>query len=150
MITAITTSNLYNIREYSSGSTIYDLYPSANTISQNGVDFNESILTGNTNRIVYYIGGFKYIDFSGETNQTVVEYESFGYSDSNNFEQDTIDIKDESIQNIISKPKKNSDVDITRQTLSVYDKIYRLESINKLSDLIFYGGGTVFKIKNNI
>lgn len=148
-ITATTNSNLYNIRKYSNSTSIYDIYPSANTITENGVDFNLSILTGSTYEIVYYINGFKYIDLSGETNQTTVEYESISYSDANNFNYG-IPIKNESIQNIITHPKIKRDVNITRQSLSVFDRIYRLQSINKLSDLVFYAGGTVFNIENNI
>lgn len=149
IITATTNSNLYNIRLYGDNTSLHDIYPSANTITENGVDFNLSILTGSTIEIVYYIDGFKYVDFSGETNQTIVEYESLGYTDSNNFDYG-LPIKNESIQNVIAKPKTKSDVNIIRQSLSVFDKIYRLESINKLSDLVFYAGGTVFNIENNI
>lgn len=149
MITAITTSQLYNVRKYGNGSSLQDRYLSSTDPSENGVDFSQSVVSGNTFEIVYYIDGFKYIELSGETNQTIVEYESVGYSDNNNFNELNL-IKDESRQLLTNKPRVNSDVNITRQSLSVFDKLYRLESINKLSDLLYYGGGNVFNIKNNI
>ena len=58
-------------------------------------------------------------------------------------------IKEVNKKNIISNPKINDDVFISRQQLSAFDKNYRLEYINNLSDLETYAGGNFFNIVNN-
>jgi hypothetical protein len=52
-------------------------------------------------------------------------------------------------ENIISNPKINDDVFITRQELSAFEKNYRLEYIRNLVDLETYAGGNYFNIINN-
>ena len=77
-------------------------------------------------------------------------YTSFSYTSNNteNFINESY-IKNPNKSKIISNPKINNDVFITRDDLSALDKNYRLEYIRNLVDLTTYAGGRYFNIINN-
>jgi len=58
-------------------------------------------------------------------------------------------IKDEAKQNIIDKPEIDNNVFIIRQSLPVFQNVYRLQDISNLSELEKYAGGAKFNIVNN-
>ena len=80
--------------------------------------------------------------------KTTFNFESSGYSDTNNFTNLPY-IKDEAKQNMVDKPIVGSDVFIIREDLPVFEDNYRLSGISNLTDLTFYGGGNYFNIVKN-
>jgi len=96
--------------------------------------------------VTYYIGGIKYIDetlIDGTT--TTFEYNA---NNNGNFLDEQY-IKNPNKEKIISNPKINDDVFITRGEQSAFNKNYRLEFVENLVDLTTYAGGKYFNIINN-
>ena len=58
-------------------------------------------------------------------------------------------VKNPNKEKIISNPKINDDVFITRGEQSAFNKNYRLEFVGNLVDLTTYAGGKYFNIINN-
>lgn len=116
-------------------------YISGGTLTNNGVDYNNSI-SGIT--VTYYIDGIKYIDNVNALTTTFISPET----DISNFTNSQY-YKDSNKENIISNPKIIDDVFIDRQELSAFDKNYRLEYIRNLIDLQTYAGGKFFTIIKN-
>lgn len=144
MITGRTNnSRLVELRKYTITNDFTKQYVSNGSWTNDGVDFNNSV-SGVS--VVYYIGGIKYID---ET-QDGVTTTKFSLTPNNepNF-INKVYFKNPNKSKIISNPKIIDDVFISRSDLSAYDKNYRLEFIENLSDLITYAGGNYFKIVNN-
>ena len=143
-VTGITSSRLSELRKFSVSGTLSDLYFTSTNSSTDGV--NELLTTTGTSW-TYYIGGITY--FWDEVNDiTTFTFESLGYDDSNNF-IDLPFIKDDAKENIIDVPEIDNNVFIIRQSLPVFQNIYRLQSISNLSDLEKYAGGGKFNIVNN-
>lgn len=140
VVTGTSKSRLYELEKYTISSNIFDRYFTSNGGNVDGVIINKSIPP---NKMVYSIGGIEYTDLieNGVTNTTF----KFTPSSNNNFENKPI-YKDQNKNNIVSKPKINSDVFIARQQLSVFNNIYKLGEINNIIDLSTYASGKYFNI----
>lgn len=145
VVTGSSSSRLSELRKFSNNGSISDLYfTSTDPSVEDGVNLS---LTTSGVTWTYYIGGITYIDnISGNT--TTFSFTSPSYGDDNNFANYPF-IKDETKQNIIDQPEIDNNVFIIRQSLPVYENIYRLQNINTLSDLEKYAGGGKFNIVNN-
>ena len=146
MIVTGTTKNsrLSELRKFSVSGTLSELYYTSTTPSTDGVN---PLLTTTATTWTYYIGEITYVD--NVVNQiTSFEFDSLAYDDPNNF-VDLPFIKDETKQNIIDKPEIDNNVFIIRQSLPVFQNVYRLQDIRNISELEKYAGGAKFNIVNN-
>jgi len=144
MITGNTNnSRLAELKKYTVGVPFTQQYRGNGSWTNNGVDFNNSV-SGVS--VVYYINGIQYIDETIGGN-TATSFKLTPNSEPN-FSNE-IYFKNPNKEKIISNPKIIDDVFITRSDLSAYDKNYRLEFIENLSDLTTYAGGNYFNIVNN-
>ncbi len=144
MITGSTNnSRLAELRKYTITNDFTKQYIDGGSWTTNGVDFNNSI-SGVS--VVYYIDNIRYIDET--SNDTTITKFSLTPNSEPNF-IDKPYIKNPNKEKIISNPKIIDDVFITRSDLSAFNKNYRLEFINNLSDLLTYAGGKYFQILNN-
>ena len=146
-ITGTSISRLSELRKYTITNVFLNKYVANGDINNDGVDYGNSI---ETTRIIYYIGGIKYVDeISGESSgMTYTVYTPLGTGNTLNF----INVpyyKDPNKENIISEPKINDDVFIIRQELSAFENNYRLEYVKNLNDLNTYAGGNYFNIVKN-
>lgn len=143
-VTGTSSSRLSELRKFSNSGTVEVLYF---TSTNNNIDGVNVSLTATGTTWTYYIGGITYVDdvVGGITS---FSFESLGYDDSNNFTDEPF-IKDETKQNIIDVPEIDNNVFIIRQSLPVFENIYRLQSIDTLSELEKYAGGGKFNIVNN-
>lgn len=142
-ITGYCTTRLYELKKFTHSSIFSDKYFSGGTITNDGVDYNNSI----ENQIInYYLGGINYID-TNSGNTCMFGFNVIAY-DPNNFINTEI-VKFINKENIISNPKINNDVFIDRQQISVFDINNRLEFIRKLVDLETYASGKYFNIVKN-
>lgn len=144
MITGTTNnSRLTELRKYTTSTVFANQYVGNGSWTQDGVDYSNSPAI---EYVVYYIGGIKYTDI------TLIDgtYTKFEYSPNNteNFIDEQY-IKNPNKDKIISNPKINDDVFITRDQLSAFNKNYRLEFVRNLVDLTTYAGGKYFNIINN-
>jgi hypothetical protein len=141
VVTGSSSSRLRELKKFSASNDLAVGYKTSNDQGIDGVDVAQS--TGGN--IVYYIGGIRYVDTpDGVTNYS---FTSQGYN-SPNFVNLPI-IKDEAKQNIVDKPEVDNNVFIIRQSLPVYENIYRLSSIDSLDQLLNYGGGSKFNVVEN-
>lgn len=142
VVTGQTTSRLSDIEKFTRSTDISIKYKTTTTIENDGLLLSESI-TGQT--YTYYIGGIKYID-NVSANTTTYE---FTRTISDVDFQNNSYYKDESKQNIISKPKIINDINVERQAPTIMDIFYRIKDINILNDFSYYGGGSIFNIVKN-
>lgn len=145
MVTGVTNSRLIELRKYTINGTLGQIYTTGGSVDNDGIVLLEST---NTN-IIYYLGGIRFndiIDVTGGTTTTFA-YEPEGL-DNPNFITRYI-YKDPNKENIISRPKIDNDVFITRQSISAFEKNYRLEFMEKLSDIENFAGGSYFNIVQN-
>jgi len=144
MITGSTNnSRLNELRKYTVTSNFADQYVGGGSWTSDGVDYGVSSAI---EYVTYYIGGIKYIDetlIDGTT--TTFEYNA---NNNGNFLDEQY-IKNPNKEKIISNPKINDDVFITRGEQSAFNKNYRLEFVENLVDLTTYAGGKYFNIINN-
>lgn len=143
IVTGETSSRLSELRKYKVTDVFELKYRGDGSLTNDGVDFNES---DPETMIIYFLGGIKYFD-DVVNGITTYEFVAVG-TDSPNFIHAPI-YKDPSKENIISQPKIQDDVFIVRQQLSVFDNIYKLNFIDNLSELSTYLGGNYFNIVNN-
>jgi len=146
IITGTSSSRLSELRKYTVTNDFTKQYVIGGSINTDGIDLSSS---NPLDKIVYYIGGIKYVDIiTGSTSGTTLNIYTPQGTASANF----INVpyfKDPNKNNIISNPKIIDDVFILRQQLSAFDKNYRLEYIGNLGDLETYAGGNFFVIVNN-
>lgn len=142
MVTGTTNSGrLTELKKYAVGVPFTQQYVANGSVSQDGVDYANSIYG---TCVTYYIGGIKYVDTSGNT--------SFSFTAQGTSSPNFVClpyIKNPNKEKIISNPKISNDVFIIREDLSAFDKNYRLEYITNLLDLTTYAGGKYFNIVNN-
>lgn len=151
-VTGTCKTRLSELRKYSINGLLSNKYITSNTINTNGLDITLTTTGITESTYIYYIDGIKYTDNekNGTIESTKFEFSSLGNGNTINFEN-SIYIKDESINDdILDEPEFINDVNIERQSLSVFDNIYRLDDVNNLSEMELYGGGNKFKIKKNI
>lgn len=136
-------SRLVELRKYTITNDFTKQYVGNGSWTNDGVDYPNS---PSINYVVYYIGGIKYVDKT--INGTTITNFSLIPKNESNFVTKPY-VKNPNEEKIISNPKIIDDVFITRSDLSAYNKNYRLEFINNMSDLLTYAGGKYFKIINN-
>lgn len=148
VVTGTSSNRLEELRKYSVSSDYSIKYLTSTSLLVDGLDISRSITTGDTNIFVYYIGG---ITYTNEVSQSLIKthfsFTNSGFS-TNNFENKPI-VKLESKDNVVENPIISSDVFISRQEISVFEKSVRLRAINNLSQVISYAGGNYFKIFEN-
>lgn len=144
LVTGTSSSRLSELKKYSISGTLSDLYFTSTDPNLN--DGVNTSLTMTATTWTYYIGGTTYVD-DVTSNITTFSFMSDGYSSPNYVNLPIV--KDESKQNIIDKPEIDNNVFIIRQSLPVFQNVYRLENINTLSELEKYAGGAKFNIVNN-
>jgi hypothetical protein len=118
-----------------------DQYVTGGNYSVDGVDISAS---APPSVITYYLGGIRYIDTPTDT--------TFRFIGQGLSSPDFINVpvfKNPMKEKLISNPKINDDVFITRQELSAFDSNYRLEYIKNMADLETYAAGKFFNIVNN-
>lgn len=144
VVTGSTESRLIELKKYRITSVFEQMYISGGTLNIDGVVYSAS----SSNNIIYFIGGIKYRDVYDENSSgTTYSYTAVGYNS-----PDFINLpyyKNPNKENIVSNPKIDDDVFITRQESSAFENNYRLEYVKNLNDLITYAGGNYFKIVNN-
>ncbi len=142
IVTGTSTSRLSELRKYTTTENFADQYVNNGSIYADGVDYINSPSTSN---ISYYIGGIKYNDVVGTTGtSTTFSFAGQNFPESN-FENKPI-YQNPNKENIVSAPKINDDVFITRQELSVLDGNYRMEYMERLVDIETYASGKFFNI----
>ncbi len=135
-------SRLSELEKFSRSSDVSIKYKTTTTSTNDGIVL--SATSANT-LYTYYIGGVKYVDniiddvTYFEFNRIIndIDYVNYPY------------YKDESKQNIISKPKVVNDINVERQQLAIMDTFYRIKDISNLSDFDYYGGGSYFNLLIN-
>jgi hypothetical protein len=143
IVTGETKTRLSELRKYKLTGIFTQDYRGNGSASNDGVAFNQS---DPETEIVYYIGGIKYVD------DVVNSITRFEFTAVGTNSPDFINVpiyKDHKKENIISRPKIQDGVFIIRQELSAFEKNYKLQHINNLSDLNTYLGGNYFNIVNN-
>ena len=143
-VTGITSSRLEELRKTTINGSLSELYF---TSTDSNVDGVNPILTNTGTSWTYYIGGITYM-FDVTNNVTTFMFQSQGYNDTNNFIDLPI-IKDPKKDNVVDVPEIINNVFIIRQSLSVFENIYRLQDVTNLSYLESYAGGRNFNIINN-
>lgn len=138
-------SRLIELKKYAVGVPFSQQYKSDGSWTTDGVDYTSS---PSIEYVVYYIGAIQYVD------ETLIDgvHTTFSYTPQGISEPNFIFepyIKNPNKEKIISNPKINDDVFITRSDLSAFNDNYRLEYIRNLVDLTTYAGGRYFNIINN-
>jgi hypothetical protein len=145
VVTGSSSSRLIELRKYTVTTVFADQYFGGGSYTVDGVDYPNSI---DGQKVVYYLGGIKYIDvLTGSASGTTFSFTAMGTSS-----PDFINVgyyKDPNKESIISNPKIYDDVFIIRQELSAFDANYRLEYIKNLVDLETYASGQFFNIVKN-
>lgn len=144
-VTGLTKSRLVELEKWKRTTIFTEKYVAGGNYTNNGVDYNNS---DEWNKIVYYIDGIRYID-------DILNHETtylFKRDDNVDLDRDLINkpyIKDVDKIRIVSKPSIDNDVFIDRQYISIMDKVYSLEYVKNLNELLAYVGGKYYNIKNN-
>jgi hypothetical protein len=144
-VTGTSASRLGELLKYTITSNFMQQYIIYDVNLGTGVDYNVSLSNQN---VTYYINEIKYHDVivNGIT-KTSYEFNTLG-----SLSPDFIHvnyIKKPEKENIISNPKINDDVFITRPEISAFENNYRLEYIKSIQELETYAGGKYFNIVNN-
>lgn len=138
-ITGFATSRLMELEKYSNSTDINKKYK-ISINSSNGVILSQS----NDNQITYIIDNIKYVD-DLISNITTFEYNTpVTHSDIEN----KILVKEDNYLNYSDK-KTDSNLDIVRQSLNIFESHIRLSDIRNLEELTLYGGGYYNIIKNS-
>lgn len=99
--------------------------------------------TGQTTGILYQDNPLDGVllpeELDGETTNTMVQYKSEGWNETNTSIEPQI--QEEYLLGVINEPEVESDVFIDRSTFSVLDKHLRLSEIESLDHLTRYGNG---------
>jgi hypothetical protein len=146
IITGTSSSRLSELEKYTITSDLSLKYRLSTDTAIDGLDLTASVTGISASTLVYYLGGITYNDnqVSGQTTGTTFSFSA----GTQPFLDDRI-VKDESLQNLVEKPRANIDVFIERQEISILENNYRLRDIRNLSDLTFYAGGGFFNIIKN-
>lgn len=138
-ITGFTISRLKELEKYSNSTNIDKKYK-LSTNGSNGVILSET----DENQITYIINNIKYVD-NLETNETIFEYNT---PTTHNDLENKILVKEDNYLNYSDK-KTESNLDIVRQSLNIFESHIRLTDIRNLEELTLYGGGYYNIIKNS-
>jgi hypothetical protein len=143
-ITGNCTTRLSELKKFTHSTIFIDKYYSGGTLSNNGVDYTNSI---ESEIIIYYINGIKYSDIYSDNTTTIFGVTVQGYDSPDFINQNIVKLPNK--ETIISNPKIKNDVFIDRQQVSIFELNYKLEFIRKLVDLETYASGKYFKIIKN-
>ena len=144
VVTGSTASRLSELRKFAVTSVFENMYLNNGSVNNDGVAYSEST----SNDVTYYLGGIKYRDIViGDNTTTTYSFLTHGYDELNYINLPYY--KNPNKEGIISNPKIDDDVFITRQESSAFENNYRLEYVKNLNDLVTYAGGNYFKIVNN-
>lgn len=141
-INTITTpgiSRLNELRKYSESNVISEKYL-VSINNSNGVILAETDET----KITYIIDGIKFIDNLENGDTDLIYNTPSSYNDIDNL---TV-YKDDRYLNYTDYKEKR-DLDITRQSLNIFESHIRLTDIKNVEELILYGGGYYNIIKNS-
>jgi hypothetical protein len=139
-ITGYTDSRLIELEKYTISDDISQKYVLTGSSTSDGVVYNDS--TGST--ISYWIGGINYVDYSATT---VFTYYSSGLTALNSYSTNIV-VEDKNV-NLTDDSRVDSDIDVDRQSISVFENHYRIATATNLNDLINYAGGSYFNIIEN-
>ena len=148
IITGSCTSRLEEFKKYTITTNFNELYIGDGTPISDGVDLVNSV---ENERVIYYIGGIRYVDTYGEDDDgnvlvlTTYEYVSQGLESLDFVEMPLY----KTIGKNVSKPKIDDDVFINRQEQSAFNKFFRFEYITNLIDLETYASGKFFNVIKN-
>lgn len=146
-VTGTCESRLNEVRKYKTTGSLSDRYFTSLTPNNDGINLFE---TTEGVIFVYYINGVTYTDtIENGVTTTIFQLTSLGYDEELNF-TNTVILKDFAKDNVVDVPEVNSEVFITRQSISVFEDQIRMNNISDLSELLFYAGGSYFNIVNNI
>jgi hypothetical protein len=150
-VTGFSESRLSELRKYTISGSLSALYVTSNINTSDGLDLSLTTTGISASTYVYYLGGITYKDkrvspATGFT--TTFSFQSLGTDDPNNFDQYRY-LKNEEKQNLVENTQVSKDVFISRQEQSVFERNYRLRSVNGLNNVLTYAGGNYFTIYNN-
>jgi hypothetical protein len=140
LITGTTESRLVELEKYTISDDIINKYILSGSSTSDGVVYNDS--TGST--ITYWIGGIKYIDYSATT---LFNFYSSGITSVNSLDTNIV-VEDKNV-NIVDDSTIDSDINIERQSISVFENHYRIATATNLNDLTTYAGGSYFNVIKN-
>jgi hypothetical protein len=152
-VTGTSSSRISELTKYVVTNAPWDKFYLSNVSTTDGVNLSLSNTggTGGFYTYTYYIGGITYLDTTptGTTaTTTTFSFQSLGTGDTNNFDNFHI-IKYETKENMAENPITDSDVNIIRQDIPVFELSVRLRSMAKLNDVLTYAGGGFYTIYNN-
>ena len=149
VVTGTSESRLDELRKYAVSGSLSVRYFTSISTAIDGLDISLTTTGVTASTYTYYIGGITYVDkINTQSTGTTFTFTSLGLDDPNNFD-DLPYIKIESKQNMVENSQVSVDVFISRQSLSVFEKNYRLRGLGSMSDLLSYAGGNYFIIYNN-
>ena len=150
VVSGASPSRLSDLEKYYKGGTFFDKYVQSTSPNINGVNPNESNISGDIWVIVYYIDNITYKDVKIiSENESTTTFSFVGESyNSDNFINKPI-YKNPNKENIVGNPKVHSDVFIDRQEISAFKNNYNLEFIENLVELETFAAGNYFNIVNN-
>jgi hypothetical protein len=144
MITGVTNnSRLIELKKYVVGVPFARQYKGYGSWNVDGVDYDNS---PSENHAIYYLGGIQFTDIKNDNIVTTIF--AYNMNNDNNF-INTPYYKNSNKDKIISNPKINDDVFISRNGLSAFGDNYKFEFIKNLNDLTTYAGGKYFNVINN-
>lgn len=148
-VTGQSKSKIEELRKYTVTQNLSNRYFTTIDPNGSGLDLSESKIgdvTGDT--LIYYISGITYREIrTTGTTATTFSFQSKGLNSPNFINKPMI--KDESIQEIVAKPKVIENIFIDRQQVSVFENNYRLRDIRNITELQLYAGGNFYNIVNN-
>lgn len=109
----------------------------------NGVDYENSV---ENQYITYYIGNVKYVDNIID-NVTYYTYTTNGLNNTNSIKRKMY--YDVSKYNSVFLPVIESDIDIDRFSVNVFEPFFRIGYTNSMDDIYECDGGLIFNILKN-
>lgn len=159
-ITGESQSRLSELKKYAVTGDFFNQYKLSTGSATDGVNKSQTSLNTKPIKIVYYVDGIRYVDTIQVTgNSTVINaiangerrttfrFIGQGYDSPDFVNYPTIKNPDE--HNLVEHPKIDSDVFIVRQSLSVFDKNYKLRDVRNLVQFRTYAGNNYFNIIDN-
>jgi hypothetical protein len=147
IISGYTLNKLSRIRTFSQSSDLNLKYITSTTPTTNGLNLNQTSVTGSIDKYVYYIDGITYTTtITPSSEVTTFSYVSV-FGDSALFENKPI-LKDEEKLRQIEKARIEPDVFIVRQNIPVLMDMYRISDVKNMEEIYQYGSG-YFNIIDN-
>jgi len=109
----------------------------------NGVDYSDDTIQGS---IAYYINNIKFYNITG-TSETIFVHQSSGITEQ--YINDFVVFKKDEYMGISQPLNIDSRINVNRQNENIFEPIYRLCGLSKISKIENFGGGAVFNIIKN-